>query len=313
MDHPADKQTPPQCKAEKHDATAKPSDTRPAAPTHEEDPQHPGPRTCPTPIPLPEVAPRGNPHRSPRSVHPEINPGQSACPNHADPSNPPPPDRTRTGVRNQNLNWNHPGPNDAHPHPRPTTHIHPRRKTTPTPTFEQLPEHIRHLTPRLTPPHPLPQILRPASRVHSLKERAPAMRWYLPGSLGGPYGHRFTEGPRAGAGCQNMRRPKNPGDIPAHTQAPQAQPGPQPGGNTHQEPRAPKQIPDPPRSSPATRPVTYVRRHKLPKSIACSHQSPTPVGAIAPGTRSPSGSSPGTPQMPQTQTTPPHLPQCPTE
>ncbi|KAK5602925.1 hypothetical protein CRENBAI_019536 [Crenichthys baileyi] len=33
---------------------------------------------------------------------------------------------------------------------------------------------------RLTPPHPLPQIFRPTSRVHSLKERAPAMRWYLP-------------------------------------------------------------------------------------------------------------------------------------
>ncbi|KAK5611285.1 hypothetical protein CRENBAI_019264 [Crenichthys baileyi] len=54
------------------------------------------------------------------------------------------------------------------------------------------------------------QILRPASRVRSLKERAPVMRWYLPASLGGTYAHRCTEGPRASAGCQSIWRPKTP-------------------------------------------------------------------------------------------------------
>ncbi|MEQ2179585.1 hypothetical protein GOODEAATRI_026694 [Goodea atripinnis] len=107
--------------------------------------------------------------------------------------------------------------------------------------------------------------------MHSLKEIAPAMRWYLPASLGGPYAHRCTEGPRASAGCHSMRLPKTPVTYPPGPKPPPAQPGSQPGGDTPQEPRAPKSIPDPPRSSPATWSVTYVCQYRLPKSIACSH------------------------------------------
>ncbi|KAK5618716.1 hypothetical protein CRENBAI_013096 [Crenichthys baileyi] len=58
---------------------------------------------------------------------------------------------------------------------------------------------------------------------------------------------------------------QNPGDIPARTQAPLAQPGPQPGGNMPQEPRAPKPTPDPPRNSTGTSPVTYVHRQRAPQ------------------------------------------------
>ncbi|KAK5614548.1 hypothetical protein CRENBAI_018502 [Crenichthys baileyi] len=94
---------------------------------------------------------------------------------------------------------------------------------------------------------------------------------------------------------------QNPGDIPARAQAPPAQPGLQPGVDTPQEPRAPKPIPDPPRSSLAT-------RHRL----ACSHQMPPPRATKAPpqlgpqpqppAPEPPATPTPGTPQMPQTQT-----------
>ncbi|KAK5609686.1 hypothetical protein CRENBAI_026231 [Crenichthys baileyi] len=93
---------------------------RESAPPRKEDPQHAGPRTCPTPIPLPEAAPQGGPPRGPqkareptepkpkpirkpRPVHPETNPGPPAHLNHADPSEPPPPDRKGTGISNRNL------------------------------------------------------------------------------------------------------------------------------------------------------------------------------------------------------------------
>ncbi|KAK5618827.1 hypothetical protein CRENBAI_010576 [Crenichthys baileyi] len=39
-----------------------------SAPPRKEDPQHPGPRTCPTPIPLPEAAPQEDPPRGPQKA-----------------------------------------------------------------------------------------------------------------------------------------------------------------------------------------------------------------------------------------------------
>ncbi|KAK5616586.1 hypothetical protein CRENBAI_006131 [Crenichthys baileyi] len=117
--HPADKQTPPQCKAEKPGATAEPSDARPACTHVKRRPtasrsknipnSHTPARSCPTGKPTPKptkgrepTEPKPKPTKKPRPVHPEINPGQPARPNHADPSDPPPPDRTGTGVRDRN-------------------------------------------------------------------------------------------------------------------------------------------------------------------------------------------------------------------
>ncbi|MEQ2312819.1 hypothetical protein AMECASPLE_035156 [Ameca splendens] len=82
-----------------------------------------------------------------------------------------------------------------------------------------------------------------------------------------------TDAPKAPRPVPEHAPAQNSGDIPAWTQAPPAQPGPQPRGDT---PRAPNPIPDLSRNSPATRPVAYVHRHRLPKSIACSHQMPPP-------------------------------------
>ncbi|XP_047208461.1 extensin-like [Girardinichthys multiradiatus] len=137
---------------------------------------------------------------------------------------------TGTKTRNRKPSRNHPRPNDAHNHPRPTTNPHPRRKPTPTPTFKQLPENIRHCTPRLTPHYPLAQTLCPTSRMCSLKEGAPAMRWDLPASSGGPYARRYTKCPRARAGRPGMHQPKTPATYPRGPKTPKAQPGPQSGG-----------------------------------------------------------------------------------
>ncbi|KAK5612749.1 hypothetical protein CRENBAI_007599 [Crenichthys baileyi] len=108
------------------------------------------------------------------------------------------------------------------------------------------------------------------------------MRWYLPTSLGGPYAHRCTEGPRASAGCQSMGRPKTPVTCP-----PPAQPGPQPGGNTPQEPSAPKSFP---RKSAQEQPGHQASNLCPPVQPACSHKmppqrstkGPTPVGGHSP-------------------------------
>ncbi|XP_047229413.1 bromodomain-containing protein 4-like [Girardinichthys multiradiatus] len=56
------------------------------------------------------------------------------------------------------------------------------------------------------------------------------------------------------------------------------------------------------------------QKHRIqPPDVAPeSHQSPTPVGPTPLGARPPSDPSPWIPQMPQTQTLPPHLPQHPT-
>ncbi|KAK5612453.1 hypothetical protein CRENBAI_020644 [Crenichthys baileyi] len=177
---------------------------------------------------------------------------------------PPPPDRTGTGVRNQNP--------DKEPESKPEP---PRSKRCPSPPRANHPpppqkKTYTHPNIRTTPrTHKTldAQILGPASRVHSFKERAP-------------------------------------GDIPAWTQAPRPNQDPSLRDDTPQEPRAPKPIPYPPRCSPATRPVTFVRRHRhrLFRLPSESHQSPTPVGATATGARPSSDPSPGTPQMPQTQT-----------
>ncbi|XP_047209005.1 extensin-like [Girardinichthys multiradiatus] len=171
--------------------------------------------------------------RKSRPVHPETNPSQPAHSNHADPSEPPPSDRKGTGISNRNQDKEpetEPEPPKTKQRPHPSKANHPRRKPTPTPTFEQLPEHIRHWTPRLTPPHPLPQTLHPTSRMYSLKEGAPAMRWDLPTSFGGPYAHRCTKGLRARAGCPGMQQPKTPATYPPGPKTAKAQPGPQPGG-----------------------------------------------------------------------------------
>ncbi|KAK5617644.1 hypothetical protein CRENBAI_002380 [Crenichthys baileyi] len=61
---------------------------------------------------------------------------------------------------------------------------------------------------------------------------------------------------------------------------------------------------------PAQAPQTH--RMQPPDATPKSHQSPTPVGDIAPSTRPPSEPIPGTPQMPQTQTPPPDPPHHPT-
>ncbi|XP_047216716.1 proline-rich protein 2-like [Girardinichthys multiradiatus] len=168
--HPANEQTPPQYEAETPDVSAEPSDARPAAPT-----------------------PGGQSRRAR---------GPTQWPT-KDPSEPPPLDRKGTSVSNRNQDKEpetEPEPPKTKQRPQPSKANHPRRQPTPTPTFEQLPEHIRHWTPRLTLPHPLPQTLLPASRMCSLKEGAPAMRLDLPASFGGPYAHRYTKGPRARAG-----------------------------------------------------------------------------------------------------------------
>ncbi|XP_047213226.1 vegetative cell wall protein gp1-like [Girardinichthys multiradiatus] len=198
-----------------------------SAPPRKEDPHHPGPRTCPTPIPLPEAAPQKDPVRGPqkareptepkpkpirkpRPIHPETSPASLHTRTMQTPPNPLPQTEkgpasvTGTKTRNQkpSLAQNQTTSPTIQAQPP-----HPRRKLTPIPTFEQLPEHIRHWTPRLTPPHPLPQTLLPASRMCSLKEGAPAMRWDLPASFGGPYAHRYTKGPRARAGRPGMHQP----------------------------------------------------------------------------------------------------------
>ncbi|XP_047210234.1 proteoglycan 4-like [Girardinichthys multiradiatus] len=201
---------------------------------------------------------------------------------------------TGTKTRNQKPSRNHPGLSDAHTHPRSTTYPHPRMKPTPTPTFEQIPEHIRRWTPRLTPSHPLPQTLRPASRMCSLKERVPAMRWDLPANFGGPYARRCTKGPRARARRPGMHYPKTPATYLPGPKAPKAQPGPQPG--SRYTPGTPS-----PQARPRPTQAQAPREHLMqpPDVSPESHQSPTPAGTTAPSARPPRDPSPGTPQTPQ--------------
>ncbi|KAK5616690.1 hypothetical protein CRENBAI_000522 [Crenichthys baileyi] len=171
-----------------------------------------------------------NPTEKPRPVPPEINNGQPALPNHADPSDPPPPDRTGTGFRNRSPDKEpesepgpneprNPGPNDAYPHPSPTTHLQHRRKPTPTPTYEQLISPHKTLYTQVDSTSP-PPTDPPPRQQNALLEGESTCNEMVPT-------HPF-------------RRPLSP---PMH--------------QTPQEPREPKPTPEPPRSSMATRPVTY--------------------------------------------------------
>ncbi|KAK5610681.1 hypothetical protein CRENBAI_001448 [Crenichthys baileyi] len=106
---------------------------------------------------------------------------------------------------------------------------------------------------------------------------------------------------------QRIDKPKAPATYPPGPKPPRPSQDHSLEGNTPQEPRA---TPDLPRSGTTTRPVTYVCRHRPPKSKACSHQMlppeshqiPIPVEGTAHGTRHASDPNPGTPQMPHTQT-----------
>ncbi|MEQ2296104.1 hypothetical protein AMECASPLE_021478 [Ameca splendens] len=162
-------------------------------------------------------------------------------------------------------------PKANHPPPsRKKTCTHPNIRTTPR-THKTLDTQIDSAPPPPIdpPPHQQSALLEGESTCN---EMVPTRQFRRPLH---PSMHR-----RPPCGC---RMPEHapaqiPGDIPARTQASPAQPGPKPRGDMPQEPRAPKSIPDLPRSSPATRPVTYVRWYRLPKSIACRYQMPPPRG-----------------------------------
>ncbi|KAK5622093.1 hypothetical protein CRENBAI_010554 [Crenichthys baileyi] len=105
---------------------------------------------------------------------------------------------------------------------------------------------------------------------------------------------------------------QNPGDIPDWTQSP---PGPArtPAWGRHfpgtQSPQAhPRSAQEQPghHASNLCMPVQAPQKHRMqpPDDAPESHQSPTLVGAPAPGARPPRDPSPGTPQRPQTQKPP---------
>ncbi|KAK5605678.1 hypothetical protein CRENBAI_007890 [Crenichthys baileyi] len=115
----------------------------------------------------------------------------------------------------------------------------------PTPIPEENPQYTHHniqTTPR-THKTLDTQTLCPAKRMHSFKERAPDMRWST----------NELKAPGARAGLQGMHGLRTLATYPP-------------------EPKLTKPTPDLPRSSTATRPVTYVRWHRPPKSTTCSHQ-----------------------------------------
>ncbi|XP_047202405.1 extensin-like [Girardinichthys multiradiatus] len=152
-------------KTERPNATTEPSKARPAVQntaarvaTHRTTtptPQHAKQRrTKPCEKTHTEAHKRQRAHRAKTKTHqeaetspPRDQPRPACLPNHADPSNPPPPDRTGTGVKNQNLDKEpeskpEPPRSKRCPSPPKTNHPLPWRKK--TPTFEQVPEHIRH-------------------------------------------------------------------------------------------------------------------------------------------------------------------------
>ncbi|MEQ2227406.1 hypothetical protein ILYODFUR_037471, partial [Ilyodon furcidens] len=118
----------------------------------------------------------------------------------------------------------------------------------------------------------------------SLKEGAPAMRWDLPASFGGPYAHRCTKGPRARAGCPGMHQPKTPATYPPGPKTPKAQPGPQPRGRYAPGTLSPQAHPRPTQEQHGHQasdlcPLAQApRKHRmqLPDVSPESHQSPTP-------------------------------------
>ncbi|XP_047246486.1 basic proline-rich protein-like [Girardinichthys multiradiatus] len=297
--HPANEQTPPLYEAETPDASAEPSDAHPATPTpgghsrraqdhhpnttarhtvedgmqqraskakaahkahtaqmypyqppkneapHEsapprkEDPHHPGPRTCPTPIPLPTKGKRA--HRAKTKTHPEAE------------TNPP---------RDQ---------------PRPACTLGPCRPLrTPSP---------RQKRDQHPPPRQQNVLLEGRSTCN---EMGPTYQFRRP--LCPPI-HQRSPSP-------GMHQPKTPATYPPGPKTPKAQPGPQPGGRYAPGTPSPKPAPDPPRSSTGTRPVTYVRRRRPPKSIACSYQMSPPRATKAPPRPGPQPPEPDPPAIP---------------
>ncbi|XP_047210638.1 proteoglycan 4-like [Girardinichthys multiradiatus] len=104
---------------------------------------------------------------------------------------------------------------------------------------------------------------------------------------------------------------QNPNDIPARTQDPQPSQDPSPGvtrpwNSERPSPSQPTQEQPSHQASNLCPLAQAPRKHRMqpPDATPKSHQSPILVGAKAPGTRPPSDPSPGTPQMPQTQTPP---------
>ncbi|XP_047237504.1 extensin-like [Girardinichthys multiradiatus] len=262
-------------------------------------------------MPRPSTEPKPTPTKKPRPVHPKISHG---LPNHADPSNPPPADRTGIGVRNRNLDMEPeskrcPSPPKAnHPPPsRKKTYTHPNIRTTPR-THKRLDTPVDSIPP--PPPDPPPRQQSEGESTNN--QMVPTRQFRRP--LRPPMHRRPVPVPEFWAGtCSGTRHwPKTPVTHPPGPKPPRAQPGPQPGGNTAQKPRAPKPIPDLPRSSPAT----YVRRYRLPKSIVCSHQMPPPRATKASWGHSPQRQTPqrprsrDTPNVPNSDT-PVHPSQCP--
>ncbi|KAK5600819.1 hypothetical protein CRENBAI_009373 [Crenichthys baileyi] len=127
----------------------------------------------------------------------------------------------------------------------------------------------------------------------------------------GPTEHRNPRRTTEGPWCRvpEHARDKNPGDIPVRTQAPLGPRNPEPQAH-----------PRPAQEQPGTRPVTSVHQHRLPKSIACSHQMLPPRATNAPPQLVPQPPTPDPPQRPQPRgapiatnpDTPPQPPQCPT-
>ncbi|XP_047245507.1 extensin-like [Girardinichthys multiradiatus] len=214
---------------------------RESAPPQKEDLQHPGPRTCPTPIPLPEAAPQEDPPqgpqkareptepkpiRKPRPIHPETNPGQPVHSNHADPSEPPPPDRKGTGISNQNQDKEpetepEPPKTKRCPQPSKANHPSPPQKETYTHPNIRTPRAHKTLDTQVDPAPPPPaDPLPPQQNVllegrSTCNEMGPTRQLRRP--LYPPVHQRSSSQGRAPGNAPAQ----NPGDIPARTQDPQ--------------------------------------------------------------------------------------------
>ncbi|MED6281029.1 hypothetical protein CHARACLAT_017095 [Characodon lateralis] len=133
------------------------------------------------------------------------------------------------------------------PSPQKKTYTHPNIRTSPR-THKTLDTQVGSAPPPPTepPPHQQKALLEGESTCNEMvathqfrRPLCPPMHRRSPGQCRVPQ-HELAQ---------------NPGNITARTQAPLALPGPQPGDDTPQEPRAPRPTPDPRRTSKTTRPA----------------------------------------------------------
>ncbi|XP_047206527.1 proteoglycan 4-like [Girardinichthys multiradiatus] len=196
-----------------------------------------------------------------------------------------------------------------------TTPAHRRNRADPTKHCT----HNRTPDPAAWPDKLTHPTLRPASRMCSFKERAPAMRWDLPASFGGPNARQCTKGPQARAGRPGMHQPKTPATYPPGPRSPKVQQGPQPGGRCAPGTPSPQAHPRPTQeqhghqASDLCPSAQAPREHRMqpPDVSPESHQSPSLTGPQSPAPNPPAIPAQGHHKCPSPDT-PPNPPRRPT-